>query len=105
VRVHSAGEHALEFQLFDVRSQTVDVIGDSGGSALVLLGFGQFEQLARAGKAVAERADAIDDPVERRALLAELLGALGVVPDVRVFQLASYFLEPLALGVVVKDTP
>jgi len=50
-------------------------------------------------------ADAVDDPVELGALLAELLRAFGVVPDVRVFQLAGYFLEPFGLGVVVKDTP
>jgi hypothetical protein len=33
------------------------------------------------------------------------LGALGVVPDVGVFEFAAYFFETLALGVVVKDTP
>jgi hypothetical protein len=39
------------------------------------------------------------------ALLAELLRAFRVVPDVRILELAAYFLEPVALGVVVKDTP
>jgi len=34
-----------------------------------------------------------------------LLRALRVVPDVRIFQLAAYFLEAFALAVVVKDTP
>ena len=88
-----------------MRGQTVDVGGDGDSRAFVFLGFRQFKQFARAGKAIAERPDAVDDPVERRALLAELLRALGVVPDVRIFQLAGYFLEPLALGLVVKDTP
>jgi hypothetical protein len=34
-----------------------------------------------------------------------LLGALGVVPDVGIFELPPYFLQPLTLDVVVKDTP
>ena len=95
----------MEFEFFDVRGQAVDVCRNGDSRAFVFLGFRQFEQLACTGKAIAERADAVDDPVERRAFLAELLGALGVVPDVRIFQLAGYFLEPFALGVVVKDTP
>jgi len=33
------------------------------------------------------------------------LRALGIVPDVRVFEFAPYFLEAFALDVVVKDTP
>jgi hypothetical protein len=88
-----------------VCAQPVDVGGDGLGGAVVLLGLGQFQQFDGAGQAVAERADPIDDPVERCAFLAELLRALRIVPDVRIFQLAGYFLEPFALGVVVKDTP
>jgi hypothetical protein len=105
VRVHLAGEHALELDLLDVRRESVEVGGNRFGGAVVLLGFCQVEQFAGPGQAVAERANAVDDLVERGALLAELLGPLRVVPDVRVLQLAGYFLETLALGVVVKDTP
>jgi hypothetical protein len=105
VRVHLAREHALELELLDVPGQRVDVARDGGRSALVAFGLGQFEQFAGTGEVVAERTDAVDDAVERRALLAELLRALRVVPDVRVFQLAAYFLEPFAFAVVVKDTP
>jgi hypothetical protein len=47
----------------------------------------------------------MDDLVEHRAFATKLLGALGVVPDVRILQLAAYFLEPLTFAVVVKDTP
>jgi hypothetical protein len=35
----------------------------------------------------------------------EILSALRVVPDVRVFQLAGYFLQAFLLALVVKDTP
>jgi hypothetical protein len=64
-----------------------------------------LQQLIGPAQTIVEVADAVDDLVELRAFLAELLGALGVIPDVGIFQLASYFFETFALGVVVKDTP
>jgi len=88
-----------------VRGEAVEVGGNRLGGAVVLLGFGQVEQFAGPGQAVAERANAVDDPVERSTLLAELLRPLRVIPDVRVLELPGYFLETLALRVVVKDTP
>jgi hypothetical protein len=105
VRVHLAGEHALELDLLDVRGESVEVGGNRLGGAVVLLGFSQVEQFAGPGQAVAERANTVDDPIERSALLAELLRPLRVVPNVWVLELPGYFLETLALGVVVKDTP
>jgi len=39
-----------------------------------------------------------------RAVLAELLRAVRVIPDIRLFEFASYFLEAFALIVVIKDT-
>ena len=59
----------------------------------------------RAAQTLAQCADAVDDAVELRAFLAELLRTLRIVPDVRVLELAPYFLEAFALGLVVKDTP
>jgi len=85
--------------------EPIEVDGNRFGGAVVLFGFGQIEKFVGAGQAVAERADAVDDLVERRALLAELLRPLRVVPDVRVLEFAGYFLETLAFCVVVKDTP
>jgi hypothetical protein len=38
-------------------------------------------------------------------LLAEFLRTLRLVPDVRVFELAGDFLEPLFLQIVLKETP
>jgi hypothetical protein len=85
--------------------EPVEIGGNRPGGAVVPFGFGQVEKFAGAAQAIAERTNPVDDLVERGALLAELLGPLRVVPDVRVLQLAGYFLETLALGVVVKDTP
>ena len=46
-----------------------------------------------------------DDVFQLRALLAQGLGPLGLVPDVRQGQFALYFDQSFALLVVVKDTP
>jgi hypothetical protein len=45
-----------------------------------------------------------DGFLERAPLLTEILRALGVVPDVRVFERLRDFYEPKLLRVVVKDT-
>ena len=42
--------------------------------------------------------------LELGAFLAELLGAIRVVPDAGLFELADYFLQSLVLVVVIKDT-
>jgi hypothetical protein len=47
---------------------------------------------------------AVDGFLELGALPAEFLGPLRVVPDSRLFELAGYFLQPLVLVVVIKDT-
>jgi len=49
--------------------------------------------------------DPVDDPFKLGALLAEILGARWIVPDIRVFKLATDFLEALRLRIEVKDTP
>jgi hypothetical protein len=48
--------------------------------------------------------ETVDHPFELRALLAELLRALRIVPDARLLELARYFLETFVLVVVIKDT-
>jgi hypothetical protein len=105
VRIHLAGKHALEFQRLDLARDSLDIGGNRRDGAFVLLGFGQLQQFVRAAQAIVQAADAVDYLVELRALLAELLGTLGVVPDVRIFKLAANFLETFLLRLVVKDTP
>ena len=72
---------------------------------VVAFGAGQLQQVARATKSVIQTANSVDDLVELGALLAQLLRALGAVPDVGILQFPAYFFQALALGVVVKDTP
>jgi hypothetical protein len=38
------------------------------------------------------------------AFFAQFLGAFRIIPDTGLFELALYFLQPLVLVVVIKDT-
>ena len=103
--VHLAGEHALELQLLHVGLVLVQV-GDHGqGGVLVLLGLGQLQQLGGIVQAIEHRGDAAHGLFQAGTFAAQVLGVLGVVPDVGAFQLPRYFFKTLFLGVVVKDTP
>jgi hypothetical protein len=105
MRIHLAGEHALEFQLLDAACITLHVVDHGLRSLLVVLHLGEVQQFVRAGEALAQRADAGDGLVQQRALAAKRLRPFGVVPDVRAFEFAIDFFQTLDLGVVVKDTP
>jgi peptide chain release factor 2 len=62
-------------------------------------------EVAGIDQAIGIAADFADDLVQRRAFLAQRLGAFGLVPDRRVFQFATDFLETLYFRIEVKDTP
>ena len=47
----------------------------------------------------------LTDRVQTRALAAQILGALRIVPDIGAFEFAVYFFQTLVLDRVVKDTP
>jgi hypothetical protein len=105
VRIHLAAEHAPQLEL-------AHAVLEFGGLALqiaegtgIVLRLGEFEELGRVaerGQCAVEAADVLREP---RTRLAQGLRAVRIVPDVRQLQLAGYFLEPLLLAVVVKETP
>jgi hypothetical protein len=105
VRVHGAGEHALELEALDLALELAGVALDLGDGAGVGLALGELEQLERAGDAAPDPIEALGDRGELRALAAEGLGAVGAVPDLGIFEFPAYLGEPLALAVVLKDTP
>jgi hypothetical protein len=51
-----------------------------------------------------EAIQAADDLLELGAFLPQLLSAIGVVPNAGLLELAFYFLKPLVLVIVIKDT-
>jgi len=105
VGVHLAGEHAGELQgrhaLVERRRVPLQ-LGEAGG---VLFRFDEVDQLARVGDTLGDSLQLDDGALEPGTLPAQFLGALGGVPDAGVLQFAVYLFEPLALAVVLKDTP
>ena len=83
--------------------QTIVFRGDQ--CRFVALFHRQFKQIAGVTDALTGLVQGGDDVFQLRALLAQGLGPLGLVPDVRQGQFALYFDQSFALLVVVKDTP
>jgi hypothetical protein len=107
VRVHLAREHALELEVLDLALELQRVGGDRVddlGEARFALELGEVQEFERAGDAVAGAVEPADQRVELGALLAERLRLLGLLPDLRVFELARDLYQTLVLAVVVKDT-
>jgi hypothetical protein len=105
VRVHLAREHAPEFEFGHALPERRRIALELGETRRVFLGLDQVEEFARVSDSPGDGVEFLDRAFQTRPLAAELLRAPWRVPDARVFQLAVYFLEPLALAVVLKDTP
>jgi hypothetical protein len=104
VRVHLARKHALEFELFDLQTQAIDVSFDFLGCPRVRLVGGQFQEFRRIAQGALEAIETAYDLLELGAFLPKLLSAIGVVPNAGLLELAFYFLQPLVFVVVIKDT-
>jgi hypothetical protein len=105
VRIHLAAKHAAELEHahpgFELRDFLFDV-ADRGG---VVFGLGQFQQFGGIRQRGARGVELLEVGAQPRAFAPQLLCALGVVPDILLFQLADDFFQALFLGVVVKGTP
>jgi hypothetical protein len=104
VRIHFAGEHALEFELLDLESQTPGVGFDSLDGVRICLCLGQIQQFRRVAQGPHEAIETADDLLELGAFFSQFLGTLRIAPNAGLLELALYFLQPLALVVVIKDT-
>jgi hypothetical protein len=105
VRVHLAAEHALEFELAHLALYGRQLALHFAGGRLVVLGFGELQQLDGIPYRAAGGVDLFDFAGELGPLAAELLGLVGLLPDGGVFEFAADFLQPLLLQVVLKETP
>jgi hypothetical protein len=105
VRVHLTREHALEFELLELRIAAGEVLLDRLHHAVVGVGFGHVEQFSGLVEPAAQLVERVDDRFELAALPAEFLRALRLLPDGRVFEFPQDFGEPLSLARIVKDTP
>ena len=105
MRIHLAGEHALELEALDVLVQAVGVRLDLADCAEIALTGRQVQQLAGIRKTLGETIDGADDRFQPGALPTEFLRAFRLVPDAGLFEFARYFLQALVLVGVIKDTP
>jgi hypothetical protein len=103
-RVGRVVEHAAEFQPLHHFTEfgcfTFD--GQQAGKVAVILG--HLEQFRVVGQLAAEVVEHQHHIFQRLFLFAQVLGALGVVPDLGVFQRAGDFAQLECFGIVVKDT-
>jgi len=97
-------EHPAELQVADRAIELGHVGGDRRERLLVGLGSSQFEKLRAVPEPLAEARQRSDDLIELLFLSSEILRALRLAPDARIFQLFRYRGESLRLGVEVKDT-
>jgi hypothetical protein len=85
VGIHLAGKHALELELLDLEPKAVDVRLDSLDRAGVALGVREIEQFRGVGQASRQSVQAADHLLELGAFLAEILRALGSIPNPGLF--------------------
>jgi hypothetical protein len=97
-------EHAPELEIGNALCEPRRIGLDGQQRVVVGLLPRERVELAAVIDAALKRAQRVDDAVERLLLLAELLRARRVVPDLRILELAVYGGEPRLLGVEVKDT-
>ena len=104
MRVHLAGEHAPELEQLELLGHALNLTDDVVERARILLFGRELVKLAGLVERLLDPIQRRDDGFELGAFLPELLRALGVGPHSGILELAVDFLEPLALGVIVKDT-
>jgi hypothetical protein len=98
-------EHALELEIahatFEARGIALDVLR----SGLVLLAFGELEELGSIGDGRGRAIELGELGAQLGALAPQLLRLVRLLPDRRIFQLAADLFESLFLVVVFKETP
>jgi hypothetical protein len=104
MRIHFAGEHARELEPFHVACQRPRIRFDLVGGACIGFRRGHLQKLAGIAQAARQAIQTLDHLFEFGALPAEFLGALRVIPDSGLLEFAVYFLQPLVLIIVIKDT-
>ena len=104
-RVHRLVEHALEFELSNLLLDFLDVLTHGFNRVPVFFGHREFEKLGSIVDARGELVEAADDVVEELLFLAHFLSMLGIVPEIRVLNLAVDFFETARFAIDVKDTP
>jgi hypothetical protein len=104
VRVERIGKHAAKFKAADLLFETADIAFDADQGFFVILAAGEFEQFGGIRQFLVDVDQRQYDAFQQFLFLAQFLGALGVVPDLGIFEIAVQFFELRCLGIEVKDT-
>jgi hypothetical protein len=97
-------KHAPELEIGDAPLDAADVAFDGAQRGVVGFGARELVELLAVVELAPQLGQCQDDTVELLLLLAELLRARRIVPDLRVLELAIDGGETCALDVEVKDT-
>jgi hypothetical protein len=98
-------KHPLELEAAHFALEPLRVLIDVARRCLVAFGLRELEELGGIRDSFGGALDLAGVGLQPRPLTAELLSTLRLAPDSGIFQLAPYFLEPLLLVVVLKETP
>jgi hypothetical protein len=104
VGVERIGKHAAKFKAADLLLEAADIAFDADQGFFVILAAGKLEQFGGIGQLLVDIDQRQYDAFQQFLLLAQFLGALGVVPDLGIFEIAVQFFELRGLGIEVKDT-
>src|SRR5207244_3231353 len=104
VRIERIGKHAAEFQRRHVLRQPFRFLADFLQGGIVRVSARELEELRGVREPAADAAEGADDRFERLLFLAEVLRALRVLPQLRVFELAVQRRKAPGLRLEVKDT-
>ena len=97
-------EHASELEPLDLGRHFGGLAFDGDEAGGVAVFARHLEQLGVVGELAGEPVEHMHDVFKRFFFAAQVLGALGVVPDRRVFESGLDFLQLRCFGIVVKDT-
>jgi len=95
----------LKLKLAQLLFQTSKIAGHGLHHIRVIFLLGEIQQFMGLGKFGGETGQGADLGFQARALTPQFLGALGIVPDVGLLELALDFGQTMLLGIEVKDTP
>jgi hypothetical protein len=104
VRVHGIGKHTPELHPGDDFLHVGDVLADGIQRGIVVLGASHGKQVARIAQSLVKLFQRGDDGFQLLALTAQVLGALGIVPDRGIFGELDDFCQAVAFALEVKDT-
>jgi hypothetical protein len=100
-----AVEHPKEFQMLNIRLDTIDIRLNFVDRCLIIIGFRQLDEFSRFQEGRVYPLQLPYDGFQLRPFLTQRLGATPVAPDIRILQFSIDLFQSILLIIDVKDTP